>query len=57
MGEEAETVINKARSLSEQDEPQGKDMLCFFKHEYAVFCSLDYLNLLRELLSSQLSKL
>ena len=32
-------------------------MLCFFKHEYAVFCSLDYLSLLRESLSSQLTKL
>ena len=32
-------------------------MLCFFKHEYAVFCSQDYLSLLRESLSSQLTKL
>ena len=57
MGTKAEEVSDQIEKARVNKHPEGNEMLKFFKYPYAVYCSQEYLSLLRETLSSQLSKL
>ena len=56
MGTKAAEVSDKIEKAGVHKQPEGTEMLKFFKYPFAVYCSQEYLSLLRETLSSQLSK-
>ena len=56
MATKAEEVSDQIEKAGVHKQPEGIEMLKFFKYPFAVYCSQEYLSLLRETLSSQLSK-
>ena len=52
MGTKAEEVSDKIKKAGVHKQPEGNEMLKFFKYPFAVYCNQEYLSLLRETLSS-----